>query len=71
MRINTNCFWIAQRLPIRMGFARCGFQNVTSIPLGGVDEVACLIDFGLAPEIVLAGLSSLKELKDATKREKA
>lgn len=30
----------------------------------GVDEAACLVDFGLEPETVLAGLRRLTELKD-------
>ncbi|MEJ2853299.1 MULTISPECIES: MupA/Atu3671 family FMN-dependent luciferase-like monooxygenase [unclassified Saccharothrix] len=30
----------------------------------GVDEVACLVDFGLEPEVVLDGLRHLAELKD-------
>jgi alkanesulfonate monooxygenase SsuD/methylene tetrahydromethanopterin reductase-like flavin-dependent oxidoreductase (luciferase family) len=29
----------------------------------GVDEVACLVDFGLAPDVVLDGLTHLTELK--------
>jgi natural product biosynthesis luciferase-like monooxygenase protein len=32
----------------------------------GVDEIACLIDFGVAPEVVLAGLDRLDELRRVT-----
>ncbi|MFF0223666.1 MupA/Atu3671 family FMN-dependent luciferase-like monooxygenase [Streptomyces sp. NPDC004629] len=34
----------------------------------GVDEVACLIDFGLDPEQVMTGLGHLTELKDRYRR---
>jgi natural product biosynthesis luciferase-like monooxygenase protein len=35
----------------------------------GVDEIACLVDFGLDTESVLSGLRPLGELKDAYSRE--
>ncbi|HTC90734.1 MAG TPA: MupA/Atu3671 family FMN-dependent luciferase-like monooxygenase [Bryobacteraceae bacterium] len=34
----------------------------------GVDEVACLVDFGIATETVLANLENLRELVDRAKR---
>jgi natural product biosynthesis luciferase-like monooxygenase protein len=34
----------------------------------GVDEVACLVDFGLEPQVVTAGLEHLAELKDRYQR---
>lgn len=34
----------------------------------GVDEVACLVDFGVAPELVLEGLEHLTELKNRYER---
>lgn len=35
----------------------------------GVDEVACLVDFGVEPDAVLAGLDHLTELKDRYRRK--
>jgi hypothetical protein len=29
----------------------------------GIDEIACLVDFGLPPDIVLAGLEQLDDLR--------
>ena len=40
---------------------------VAQIKLAGVDEIACLIDFGIAPELVLEHLPDLKRLMDASK----
>jgi len=37
----------------------------------GVDEVACLVDFGVAPELVLEGLEHLTELKNRYERREA
>jgi len=34
----------------------------------GLDEVACLVDFGLAPSVVRDGLDYLTELKDRYQR---
>ena len=40
---------------------------VAQIRSAGVDEIACLIDFGIAPELVLEHLPDLKRLMDASK----
>ena len=40
---------------------------VAQIQSAGVDEIACLIDFGIAPELVLEHLPDLKRLMDASK----
>ena len=40
---------------------------VAQIKSAGVDEIACLIDFGIAPELVLEHLPDLKRLLDASK----
>jgi natural product biosynthesis luciferase-like monooxygenase protein len=40
---------------------------VAQIKTAGVDEIACLIDFGIAPELVLEHLPDLKRLMDASK----
>ncbi len=40
---------------------------VAQIKSAGVDEIACLIDFGIAPELVLEHLPDLKRLMDASK----
>jgi hypothetical protein len=37
----------------------------------GVDELACLIDFGLDAESVMAGLERLEALKRSVERESA
>ncbi|MCD9148349.1 MupA/Atu3671 family FMN-dependent luciferase-like monooxygenase [Pseudophaeobacter flagellatus] len=34
----------------------------------GIDEIACLIDYGIAPEVVLEGLKPLAEVLDRTNR---
>ena len=39
---------------------------VAQIKSAGVDEIACLIDFGIAPELVLEHLPDLKRLMDAS-----
>ena len=38
-------------------------KMVTAVTAAGVDEIACLIDFGLPPEKILSGLDSLNELR--------
>lgn len=40
---------------------------VAQIKSAGVDEIACLIDFGIAPALVLEHLPDLKRLMDASK----
>ncbi len=45
---------------------RC-LDLVAQLKTAGVDEIACLIDFGIAPELVLAHLPDLKRLMDASK----
>ncbi len=44
---------------------RCG-PIVAKMKEAGVDEIACLIDFGIDTDTVLAHLQDLKELMDAT-----
>ncbi|MGR3761994.1 MupA/Atu3671 family FMN-dependent luciferase-like monooxygenase [Roseobacteraceae bacterium NS-SX3] len=39
-----------------------GVQRVEELKRIGVDEVACLIDYGIAPEVVLEGLKPLAEV---------
>jgi natural product biosynthesis luciferase-like monooxygenase protein len=45
---------------------RC-LDLVAQLKTAGVDEIACLIDFGIAPELVLEHLPDLKRLMDASK----
>lgn len=45
---------------------RC-LDLVAELKAAGVDEIACLIDFGIAPELVLQHLPDLKRLMDASK----
>jgi natural product biosynthesis luciferase-like monooxygenase protein len=42
-----------------------GMQMVKQIAAIGVDEIACLIDFGVDPELALTHLKYLTDLKDA------
>ncbi|EYD72072.1 MupA/Atu3671 family FMN-dependent luciferase-like monooxygenase [Limimaricola hongkongensis] len=51
---------------IEDGRARCAQLHAI-----GVDEIACLIDFGLAPERVMEGLPRLAELVTSSSRETA
>jgi natural product biosynthesis luciferase-like monooxygenase protein len=43
-----------------------GVATVARLREIGVDEIACLIDFGVAPDRVLAGLTQLDELRQAS-----
>lgn len=45
------------------GTVRDGVATVQRLSALGVDEIACLIDFGVAPDTVLAGLGYLDELR--------
>jgi hypothetical protein len=45
------------------------FQQVEKVAALGVDEIACLIDFGVPIDDVLAQLPRLKEVKDRALRE--
>jgi natural product biosynthesis luciferase-like monooxygenase protein len=47
---------------------RC-LSVIQSLKQMGVDEVACLIDFGVDSDLVLRNLSKLNELKDQSNRE--
>ena len=47
--------------------ARC-LALVDRLRDAGVDEIACLIDFGVAPQTVLGHLHHLKQLMDAARR---
>ncbi|TDK52116.1 MupA/Atu3671 family FMN-dependent luciferase-like monooxygenase, partial [Antarcticimicrobium luteum] len=44
------------------GTVEDGLARVEQLKRIGVDEVACLIDFGIAPDLVLAGLKPLAEV---------
>ena len=50
--------------------ARC-LELVDKLKAAGVDEIACLIDFGIDTETVLAHLRHLKTLMDAAGRSRA
>ena len=41
---------------------------VNKVKAAGVDEIACLIDFGIAPDTALAHLQDLKQLMDAARQ---
>lgn len=45
---------------------RC-LELIDKVQAAGVDEIACLIDFGIAPKMVLEHLNDLKSLMDAAK----
>ncbi|MFL6694242.1 MAG: MupA/Atu3671 family FMN-dependent luciferase-like monooxygenase [Ramlibacter sp.] len=49
---------------------RC-LELVDKVLGAGVDEIACLIDFGIAPKTVLEHLNDLKGLMEATKAPRA
>ena len=49
---------------------RC-LELVDKVQAAGVDEIACLIDFGIAPATVLEHLHDLKVLMDATRAPRA
>jgi alkanesulfonate monooxygenase SsuD/methylene tetrahydromethanopterin reductase-like flavin-dependent oxidoreductase (luciferase family) len=44
--------------------ASCG-RMVESVSAAGVDEIACLVDFGVDPAAIMAGLDHLDELRRA------
>ena len=44
---------------------------VDKVQAAGVDEIACLIDFGVAPATVLEHLNDLKALMDAARAPRA
>ncbi|HEY1228498.1 MAG TPA: MupA/Atu3671 family FMN-dependent luciferase-like monooxygenase, partial [Ramlibacter sp.] len=50
--------------------ARC-LELVDRVQAAGVDEIACLIDFGIEPDTVLAHLQDLKGLMDAAGQPRA
>lgn len=47
-----------------MGSIDTAYAQVKRFEAAGVDEIACLIDFGVAPGLVLEGLDALRRLKD-------
>jgi alkanesulfonate monooxygenase SsuD/methylene tetrahydromethanopterin reductase-like flavin-dependent oxidoreductase (luciferase family) len=47
-----------------MGALDTAQASVERFAAAGVDEIACLIDFGVAPGLVLEGLDSLRRLKE-------
>ncbi|HEX3760990.1 MAG TPA: MupA/Atu3671 family FMN-dependent luciferase-like monooxygenase [Kofleriaceae bacterium] len=47
-----------------MGALDTAHASVARFAAAGVDEIACLIDFGVAPRLVLEGLEYLRQLKD-------
>ena len=47
-----------------MGAIDTAYASVKRFEAAGVDEIACLIDFGVAPGLVLEGLDALRRLKD-------
>ncbi|MCY0989532.1 LLM class flavin-dependent oxidoreductase [Nannocystis sp. ILAH1] len=47
-----------------MGTIDTAARQVNALAAAGVDEIACLIDFGLTPSTVLEGLDSLRQLKE-------
>ncbi|WP_427915533.1 MupA/Atu3671 family FMN-dependent luciferase-like monooxygenase [Ramlibacter sp. MMS24-I3-19] len=49
---------------------RC-LELVDKVQAAGVDEIACLIDFGIAPKMVLEHLHDLKGLMEAAKAPRA
>jgi natural product biosynthesis luciferase-like monooxygenase protein len=49
---------------------RC-LEMVDKVQAAGVDEIACLIDFGIAPDTVLAHLQHLKALMEASRAPRA
>ncbi len=51
-----------------MGTRQSCFDMVARLSQIGVDEVACLIDFGIAEDQVLAGLSRLAEVQSEVRR---
>ena len=44
--------------------ASCG-QMIEAVSAAGVDEIACLVDFGVDPATIMAGLHDLDELRRA------
>ncbi len=44
------------------GTVQDGLKRVEELKRIGVDEIACLIDYGIAPEVVLEGLNPLAEV---------
>jgi natural product biosynthesis luciferase-like monooxygenase protein len=46
------------------GTVQDGCRRVEELRAAGVDEIACLIDFGLPDSAVMAGLHQLRDLKD-------
>ncbi|HEX3961414.1 MAG TPA: MupA/Atu3671 family FMN-dependent luciferase-like monooxygenase [Trebonia sp.] len=46
-----------------------GMEIVKQIAAIGVDEIACLVDFGVDPELTLSNLKYLIDLKDAYEQE--
>jgi natural product biosynthesis luciferase-like monooxygenase protein len=47
-----------------MGALDTAHASVKRFEAAGVDEIACLIDFGVAPRLVLEGLEYLRQLKE-------
>ncbi|MBG9390066.1 MupA/Atu3671 family FMN-dependent luciferase-like monooxygenase [Caenimonas aquaedulcis] len=50
--------------------ARC-LELVDKLKTAGVDEIACLIDFGVDPDVVLEHLQDLKQLMDTAKQSRS
>lgn len=48
-----------------MGSVESCQRIVCAVHAAGVDEIACLIDFGLEPETILEGLTPLSDLKNS------
>jgi hypothetical protein len=40
--------------------------TVARFRAAGVTEIACLVDFGVAPDLVLTGLTHLDELRESS-----
>ncbi len=47
-----------------MGTVDTAYESVRKFEEAGVDEIACLIDFGMQAEVVLEGLDYLRQLKE-------
>jgi alkanesulfonate monooxygenase SsuD/methylene tetrahydromethanopterin reductase-like flavin-dependent oxidoreductase (luciferase family) len=47
-----------------MGSLDTAYERIQRFEAAGVDEIACLIDFGVPPKVVLEGLHDLSQLKD-------
>ena len=51
-----------------MGTPASCLRTVRRLQAAGADEIACLVDFGVAPDRVLAGLPHLERLRDLATR---